>query len=199
MSKQRATNNKKSGFRFEPVKIDPLFEVLEAVAALDSPSTKAIAQYADLDPRTAGKILKNARLIGLVQAPDDDAYVLAQPYPYKGTLDEKRNVVREALLKHPLIRNIRQFMGLGNNLEDAMRKASTVAGELNYDKSAIAPLISWANTERALDLGVRVEALVNDAVAAKETRHITHAHERVAFISHSSKDKPFVRKLVDCR
>jgi hypothetical protein len=195
VSKQRATNNKKPVLRFEPVKIDPLFEVLEAVAALDSPSTKAIAQYADLDPRTAGKILKNARLIGLVQAPGDDAYVLAQPYPYKGTLDEKRNVVREALLKHPLIRNIRQFMGLGNNLENAMRKASTVAGELNYDKSAIAPLVSWANTEKALDLGVRVEVLVNDAVAAKEVRHTMHAHERVAFISHSSKDKPFVRKL----
>lgn len=123
MPKQLATKNKKPGLRFEPVKIDPLFEVLEAVAVLDSPSTKAIAQYADLDPRTAGKILKNARLIGLVQAPDADAYVLAQPYPYKGTLDEKRNVVRETLLKHPLIRSIRQFMSLGNNLEDAMRKA----------------------------------------------------------------------------
>jgi hypothetical protein len=195
VSKQRATNNKKPGLRFEPVKIDPLFEVLDAVAWLDSPGTKAIAQYADLDPRTAGKILKNARLIGLVQAPDDDSYVLAQPYPYKGTLDEKRNVVREALLKHPLIRSIRQFMGLGNSLEDAMRKASTVGGEMNYDKGAIAPLVSWANTEKALDLGVRVEALVNDAVAAKEVRHAEHAHERVAFISHSSKDKPFVRKL----
>jgi hypothetical protein len=169
--------------------------VLDAVAWLDSPGTGAIAQFAGRDPRTVGKILKNARLIGLVQAPDDDTYVLAQPYPYKGTLEEKRNVVRETLLKHPLIRNIRQFMGLGNNLEDAMRKASTVAGELNYDKAAIAPLVTWANTEKALDPGMRVEALVNDAVAAKETRHIKHAHERVAFISHSSKDKPFVRKL----
>src|ERR1017187_10599007 len=72
VSKRRATNKKKSGLRFEAVKIDPLFEVLEAVAWLDSPGTSAIAQYADLDPRTAGKVLKNARLIGLVQAPDDD-------------------------------------------------------------------------------------------------------------------------------
>lgn len=40
-----------------------------------------------------------------------------------------------------------------------------------------------------------MEALVNDAVAAKEVRHTEHKHERVAFISHSSKDKPFVRKL----
>jgi hypothetical protein len=195
VSKQRATNKKKPILRFEAVKIDPLFEVLDAVAWLDSPGTKGIAQYANLDPRTAGKILKNARLIGLVQLPDDDTYVLAQPYPYKGTLDEKRNVVREALLKHPLIRSIRQFMGLGNNLEDAMRKASTVGGEMNYDKSAVAPLISWANSEKVLDLGLRVEVLVNEAVAAKEVRHAEHEHERVAFISHSTKDKPFVRKL----
>jgi hypothetical protein len=193
--RQSATNKKKPILRFEAVKINPLFEVLDAVAWLDSPGTKEIAQYANLDPRTAGKVLKNARLIGLVQAPDDDAYLLAQPYPYKGTLDEKRNVVREALLKHPLIRSIRQFIGLGNNLEDAMRKASTVNGETNYDKAAIAPLVSWANSEKALDLGVRVEVLVNEAVAAKEVRHAEHEQERVAFISHSTKDKPFVRKL----
>lgn len=196
MSKQRATNNKKKPeLRFEPVKIDPLFEVLDAVAWLDSPGTKEIAQYANLDPRTAGKILKNARLIGLVQSPDDNTYVLAQAYPYKGTLEEKRNVVREALLKHPLIRSIRQFIALGNDLQDAMRKASTVGGEKNYDKTAIAPLVSWATSEKALDLGVRMEVLVNEAVVAKEVRHVEHEHDRVAFISHSAKDKPFVRKL----
>lgn len=194
MSKQ-PTTKKKPILRFEAVKIGPLFEMLDAVAWLDSPGTKEIAQYADVDPRTAGKILKNARLIGLVQSPDDDVYVLAQPYPHRGTLEEKRNVVREAMLKHPLIRSIRQFIGLGNNLEDAMRKASTVNGETNYDKSAIAPLISWATSEQALDLGIRVEVLVNEAVAAKEVRHAEHEHERIAFISHSTKDKPFVRKL----
>src|SRR6266478_4914759 len=156
-----APKNQKSTLRYEAVKIEPLFEVLDAVAFIDSPTTKDIAQYANIDGRTAGKILKNARLIGLVQSPDDDTYVLAQPYPYKGSLDEKRNVVRETMLKHPLIRSVRQFLGLGNNLEDAMRKASTVNGETNYDKSAIAPLISWANFEKALDPGVRVEALVN--------------------------------------
>jgi hypothetical protein len=103
--------------------------------------------------------------------------------------------VREALLKHPLIRSIRQFMGLGNGLEDAMRKAATVIGEKSYDKTAIAPVVSWANSEKALDLGVRVEALVNEAVAAKEARHTQREHERVAFVSHSAKDKPFARKL----
>lgn len=104
--------------------------------------------------------------------------------------------MREALLRHPLIRSIRQFTALGDELQDAMRKAATIAGEKNYDKSAIAPLIGWAHSVgQVLDLGVRVEVLVNEAVVAKEVRHAEHKHERVAFISHSSKDKPFVRRL----
>jgi TIR domain len=185
----------KPKLRFEAVKIDPLFEVLDAVAWLDGPTTKDIAQFAGIDGRTAGKILKNARLVGLVQSPDDNAYVLSQPYPFKGTKEEKQNVVREALLRHPLIRNIRQFMALENDLQNAMRKAATVAGEKHYDRAAIAPLVGWATSARVLDLGVRVEKLVNDAVAAKEVRRSEHAQERVAFISHSAKDKPFVRKL----
>jgi len=98
-----APKNQKSTLRYEAVKIEPLFEVLDAVAFIDSPTTKDIAQYANIDGRTAGKLLKNARLIGLVQSPDDNTYVLSQPYPYKGTLDEKRRVVREALLRLPLI------------------------------------------------------------------------------------------------
>lgn len=188
--------NKNSKVRYEAVKIDPLFEVLDAIAWLDGPTTKDIAQYADIDGRTAGKILKNARLIGLVQSPDDESYVLAQPYPYKGSEDEKRKVVREALLRLPLIRNIRQFMALGDDLQDAMRKAATVIGEKNYNKAFIAPLISWANSvAQVLDLGVRVETLVNEAVVAKEARRAEHAQERVAFISHSARDKPFVRRL----
>ena len=104
--------------------------------------------------------------------------------------------MREALLKLSLIRNIRQFMALGSDLQTAMRKAAVVAGEKNYDKFAIAPLITWANSvAQVLDLGVRVEVLVNEAVAAKEQRRAEHKLERVAFISHSTKDKPFVRKL----
>src|SRR5258708_36447214 len=127
--------------RFEAVKIDPLFEVLDAIAWLDRPTTSDIAQYADIDGRTAGKILKNARLVGLVQSPDDNTYVLSQPYPYKGTQSEKQSVVREALLRHPLIRGIRQFTALGDDLQNAMRKAATVAGARHYDKRAIAPLV----------------------------------------------------------
>jgi hypothetical protein len=185
----------KPKLHFEAVKIDPLFEVLDAVAWLDGPATKDIAQFAGIDGRTAGKILKNARLVGLVQSPDNNTYVLSQPYPFKGTKEEKQNVVREALLRHPLIRNIRQFLALDNDLQNAMRKAATVAGEKDYDRVAIAPLVAWATSAKVLDLGVRVEKLVNDAVAAKEVRRSEHAQERVAFISHSTKDKPFVRKL----
>jgi TIR domain-containing protein len=186
---------KKPEVRFESVNVNSLFEILDAVAWIDAPSTKAIAQYAGIDPRTAGKVLKNARLIGLVACPDDDTYLLSQPYPYKGNEEQKRRVVREALLRTPIIQKIRQFTGLGNNLENAMRKAMTVAGELNYDAGAIAPLVKWASTFDALDLQVRVERLVTEAVEAKETRHVEQKQKRVVFISHSSKDKGFVRQL----
>lgn len=196
MAKVAAKGSPKSLLRFEAVNIEPLFGVLDAVAWLDNPTVKHIAQFVNIDPRTAGKILKNARLIGLLASPDDATYVLAQPYPYKGTADEKRKVVREALLRLPLIRNIRQFMALGDGLQDAMRKAAVVAGETNYDQGGIAPLVAWANSvAQVLDLGVRVETLVNEAVIAKEARHVEHENERVAFLSHSSKDKGFVRKL----
>jgi TIR domain len=196
MAKAASRKTLKPVIRFEAVKIDPLFGVLDAVAWLDSPSARQIAQFANIDPRTAGKILKNARLIGLLQSPDDTTYVLAQPYPYKGTAEEKRRVVREALLRLPLIRHIREFMALGDSLEESMRKAAVVAGETNYDKNAIAPLVAWAHSvNQVFDLGVRVETLVNEAVATKEARHAEHKLDRIAFLSHSSKDKAFVRKL----
>jgi len=57
-------------------------------------------------------------------------------------------------------------------------------------------LIAWASSVgQVLDLGVRVEVLVNDAVSAKEVRHNERKQDRVAFLSHSSKDKGFVRRL----
>jgi hypothetical protein len=194
MAKGTPTKQKPK-LRFEAVKIDPLFTVLDAVAWLDSPTAKQIAQFAGIDPRTAGKLLKNARSIRLVESADDSTYVLAQPYPYKGSIEEKRSVVREALLRLPLIVNIRQFISLGDDLQTAMRKSATVAGEQNYDKTAVAPLIEWANSEKVLDLGMRVEVLVDEAVAAKQVRHAEDEHARVAFLSHSSRDKHFVRKL----
>jgi len=190
-----ANPGKKTALRFEAVKIGPLFTVLDAIAWLDGPTRREIAQFAGIDPRTAEKLLKNARAIRLVESADDVTFVLAQPYPYKGTLEEKRSVVREALLRLPLIVSVRQFMALGDDLQTAMRKAATVAGELRYVNSAVAPLIQWANSEKVLDLGLRIEDLVDQAVETKQVRREHDEHSRVAFISHSSKDKQFVRKL----
>lgn len=54
--------------------------MLDAIAWMDSPGVKEIAQYADVDPRTAGKVLKNAVLVRLVQSADDcrlGAYLLS--------------------------------------------------------------------------------------------------------------------------
>jgi hypothetical protein len=196
MPKQVAKKRAAPSIRFAAVKIDPLFSVLDAIAWLDGPTAQQIAQFANIDPRTAGKILKNACLIDLVQSADEKSYVLAQAYPYKGNSAEKKGVVREALLRLPLIRHIRQFIGLGDDLQTAMRKAATVVGELHYDKSAIAPLMAWANSVGSVfDLGVRVETLVDKAVESKAARHIEHENQRVVFLSHSSEDKPFVRRL----
>ena len=95
------TRSQNRAYGFESVKLDALFEVLDAVAWRPSPSAKDVFQFANIDPRTAGKILKNARLIGLVETPDDETFVLAAPYPYKGSLLQKESVVREALLRLP--------------------------------------------------------------------------------------------------
>ncbi len=66
-----APTKQKSALRFEAVKIGPLFTVLDAVAWLDNPTSKEIAQFGGIDPRTAGKLLKNARFIRLVESADD--------------------------------------------------------------------------------------------------------------------------------
>jgi hypothetical protein len=181
--------------RFESVKIDSLFEVLDATAWLDSPTGASIAQFANIDPRTAGKILKNAKQIGLITSVDGATYMLSQPYPYKGTAEQKNSVVREALLKHPLIIGVRQFLTLGNDLPTALRKAATVAGEDVYDPSALAPLINWAKSFGTLNLDLKIEGLLEEAVVAKQERHTKRTDEKIAFISHSSKDKKFVRQL----
>lgn len=179
----------------EAVKLDALFEVLDAVAWLQSPSAKEIAQFADVDPRTAGKLLKNARLIGLLESPDEKTFVLSAAYPFKGTQSQKESVVREALLRLPQVQHIKQFLGFGNDLQNSMGKAAIIAGERNYAPSNVAPLIGIANRFNVLDLSLRVETLVDTAVDAKLQRHAEASTARVAFISHSSKDKDFVRQL----
>jgi hypothetical protein len=117
------------------------------------------------------------------------------PYPYKGSLDQKKAVVREALVRMPLLTGVRQFMGLGDPLAIALRKSATVAGITPYVESDLLPLVEWARSLRALEPRMIAEDLVEGAEAAKAERHRTDAQRRVAFLSHSSKDKPFIRQL----
>jgi hypothetical protein len=113
--------------RFEPAKLDSLFVALDAIAWLDAPSSGQVAQFAGIDPRTAGKLLKNAVQIGLVDIVGT-GYVLVLPYPYKGSPDQKQAVVKEALVRLPLLTSVRQFLRLGDTMEAAVRKAATIAG-----------------------------------------------------------------------
>jgi len=180
---------------FEAAKIDSVFEVLDAVAWLDTPTCKEISQFAGVNPRTAGKLLKNALMLGLVDCVNGDNYLLVLPCPYKGSIEQKRAVVREALVRLPLLEGVRQFIQLGESFDDALRKAATVAGVRGYDPRVVAPLVAWAKALDALGPGVDVERLLDDATRVKEIRHQSDAKQHVAFISHSSKDKAFVRKL----
>ena len=141
-------------------------------------------------------LLKNGLAVGVLECIDGDTYLMPLPYPYRGSIEQKRAVVREALVRMPLLKNMRQFLRLGDGFDNALRKAATLAGIQNYDAKALAPLVSWAKGLDALEPTIDVEDLVNRASAAKEQRHVANAAQRIAFVSHSSKDKPFIRKLV---
>src|SRR5438105_15735163 len=116
----RKSADDQTSLRFEATKIDSVFEVLDAVAWLDAPACKDVAQFAGVDPRTAGKLLKNASMLGLVDCVNDESYLLVLPYPYKGSLDQKKAVVREALIRLPLLKSVRQFLQLGANFDDVL-------------------------------------------------------------------------------
>ncbi|WP_338286520.1 toll/interleukin-1 receptor domain-containing protein [Luteolibacter sp. LG18] len=181
--------------KFEAAAVESLFSVLDAVAWLDLPDIRKISQFAGIDPRTAGKLLKNCVTIGLLESINDESYLLTLPYPYKGSSGQKKAVVREALVKMPLMIHLRQFMKLGDVIDDGLRKAATVVGVVNYAPSALAPLVKWAKEMGALERDLIVEDLVDEATAQKEERHSAKDKELVVFLSHSSKDKPFVRQL----
>ena len=132
-----------SSFKFQSTSLDSLFGVLDAIAWLDSPNVKQIAQFAGVDPRTVGKVLKNGLTIGLVDTITEADFTLRLAYPYKGSLEQKEAVIREALVRMPLLTSIRQFLKLGDNMEDALRKGATVSGIENFESSALAPLIKW--------------------------------------------------------
>jgi len=161
---------------------------------MDASSAGEIAQFAGIDPRTAGKLVKNALEIGIIDQVGS-GYGLNFPYPYKGTLDQKKSVVREALVRLPLLINVRQFLLLGDKLDVAMRKAATLARVKPYDASEFAPLLSWAESLGALKPSLIAEDLVVAAESEKSERHRSESKRRVAFLSHSSRDKPFARQL----
>jgi hypothetical protein len=180
--------------RFEPAKLDPLFVVLDAIAWMDAPSTAEVAQFASIDARTAGKLLKNACRIGLIDVVAH-GYVLQLPYPYKGSEYQKKAVVKEALVRLPLLTSVRQFMLLGDKVEVALRKAATLAKIIPFNASDLNPLLEWAQSLGALKPNLVAEDLLDDASAKKEERHQIEQDRRVAFLSHSSADKPFIRQL----
>lgn len=183
-----------SSQRFEAAKLDPLFVVLDAIAWMDSPTASEIAQFASIDPRTAGKLLKNAAQLGLVDSVAK-GYVLQLPYPYKGSQEQKQAVVKEALVRLPLLTSVRQFMLLGDKVEVALRKAATLARIVPFNATDLNPLLEWAQSLGALKPNLLAEDLLDDAEAKKEERHQSEKGKRIAFLSHSSADKPFIRQL----
>lgn len=183
-----------SSHRFEPAKLDSLFVALDAIAWLDTPNAAQVAQFAGIDPRTAGKLLKNACQIGLVDAVGS-GYALVLPYPYKGSMDQKEAVVREALVRLPLLTGVRQFLRLGDKTDVALRKAATIAGITPFVPTDLNPLLEWAQTLGALQPSLVAEDLVDAATHGKEQRHQQDKNRRIAFLSHSSSDKPFIRQL----
>lgn len=191
---KKASTGPRSGHRFEPVKLDSLFVVLDAIAFMERPTATQIAQFGGMDPRTAGKLLKNASQIGLVGLVDG-GYVLSQAYPFKGSPEQKQAVVREALVTLKLLTSVRQFVRLGDSVDVALRKAATLSGISPFVPTDLKPLVDWAQSMGALDPTLVAEDLVDEATSQKATRHETERERRIAFLSHSSQDKPFMRQL----
>jgi len=185
----------KCSLSFLPANIDCLFPLLDAMAWLDLPDVQRIAQFAGIDSRTAGKLLKNCLTVGIVQTATEGCYALSLPYPYKGSQEQKRAVVREALVRMPMMKHLRQFMSLGDTMDTALRKAATVIGVNNFDPKSFAPLMKWAKQLDVLEPTLVAEDLVDQAVQTKTERHEREGERIVAFLSHSSKDKPFIRQL----
>ena len=190
----RSLSSRANAHQFEPAKLNSLFIVLDAIAWLNSPTSGEIAQFAGVDPRTAGKLLKNACKIGLADGVAS-AYALALPYPYKGSHEQKEAVVREALVRLPLLTSVRQFVRLGDTIDVALRKAATIAGIVPFVPTDLKPLLEWANSLGGLQANLIAEDLVDAAEHQKEERHREEKQRRIAFLSHTSLDKPFMRQL----
>lgn len=192
-AKRKATD---PALKFESVNLDSTFEVLDGIAFLDVANLKSISQFAGIDPRTAGKILKNAIAIGIVTE-TGGIYSLSLPYPYRGSKEQKQIVITESLVRLPILVHTRQFLSLGDKLDNAVRKAATIVGITDYSAGHLTPLIKWAQQLRALDPKLMVEDLVDEATEIKRLRQNENPQQKVVFISHSSKDKPLIRQLAN--
>jgi hypothetical protein len=191
----KSKEKSKPSLSFQAANLESLFPVLDAVAWVELPSVKQIAQFAGIDPRTAGKLLKNCELIGILERLTDDTYIARLPYPYKGSQVEKNTVLKEALLKLPILKTMKQFLKLGDSVQVSLRKAATVNGIIDYDEKLFSPLIKWAKQLDVLDPDLISEDFIEQAYETKENRHQNEKEKIIAFISHSSKDKPIIRQL----
>lgn len=188
-------NSYACSMRFESGRIADFLSVLDAVAWTNCPDRKQISQFTGLELKTTDKLLSNGILLGLLDSFNGELYSLVPPYPFKGTIAQKRSVVHEALIRMPLLTNVRQFLSLEETLEAALRKAATVQRIENFDPKELTPLVTWAKELKALDPHIVLEDLYEEAVVAKEARHKNHPKKRVVFLSHHSKDTAIIRQI----
>ena len=181
--------------RFEAADIGDLLSVLSAVAWLNCPDLKQISQFTKLDPKTTRQLLKNGIVLGLLDSFDGELYSLVPPYPFKGSIAQQRAVVRESLVRMPLLTNVRQFLCMEETLDAALRKAATVQRIEHFDPEQLAPLLKWAKNLKALEPKLVLENLYEEAAKTKAERNRKHPNKRVVFLSHNSKDNPMIRRL----
>ena len=175
--------------------IDDLLSVLGAVAWLNCPDSKQISQFTGLDSKTTRQLLKNGIVLGLLTSFDGELYSLVPPYPFKGSIAQQRAVVRESLVRMPLLTNVRQFLSMEETPDAALRKAATVQRIEHFDPKQLAPLLKWARNLKALEPGIVLEDLYEEAAKAKAERNKQHPRKRVVFLSHNSKDNPIIRQI----
>jgi hypothetical protein len=181
--------------RFEAVEIDDLLSVLGAVAWLNCPDLKQISQFTELDSKTTLQLLKNGMVLGLLDSFNGELYSLVPPYPFKGSLAQQRAVVRESLVRMPLLTNVRQFLCMEETLDASLRKAAMVQRIEHFDPEQLAPLLKWAKALKALEPGIVLEDLYEESAEAKRERNAKHRKKRVVFLSHNSKDNPIIRQI----
>jgi len=139
--------------------------------------------------------LKNGLVLGLLDSFDGELYSLVPPYPFKGSISQQRAVIRESLVRMPLLTNVRQFLCMEETLDAALRKAATVQRIEHFDAEQLAHLLKWAKELKALEPSIVLEDLYEEAVKAKAERNKKHHRKRIVFLSHNSKDNPIIRQI----